>query len=281
VAASAYARALDVAPGSWARGPTIRVSELAALKRLGATRRCVARARTGMTPAMAGHTPAAADFVYFFSACAKARKAQGEAVADDLMAAARALDEVIADARAPLAIDDRSEALRIAREVHLLLDDADAARSRAEAQRRLLDAAAAAEPDPRVVMTWHWPRSEVHTFLGHPERLVPDLKASAKALPDAYEPPYRLAWLMLKAGDPVGARPHARRATTLIYGPRAARAWKLLADIELAAGDRPAARAALARVVDVVQGLPNHLRRPGQLERARADLVAFDAPGSP
>lgn len=273
-AADAFAAAIAGAPADWPRGPAVRVSHLNALYRLGAYERCAAAGGEGLEAAVRGHTPAAADFIYYVDACVV--KAKGIDRAALSGRAATALGRIVDDAQAPLSVDDRSEALRILRELEVGLGHAERARARAEQQRELLDRAAAAA-DARTAMTWHWPRAEVYAFLGEPARLIPDLKASMAALPDAYEPPYRLAWIQLRAGALDDARVSARAAIERVYGPRAARAWGLLADIEEARGDRTAARSALVKAVEVWRGLPEGQARPASHAAAEARLVEFDA----
>lgn len=279
-AAKHYAAALTAGGDDWIRAPSVLVSRMNALYRAGAYADCVALGRDGLVRAARGHGPAAADFVYYIDACARTddRVDAGEKAA--LEAASTALDRVLADAGAPLTVDDRSEALRIARELRLALGDAPGARARAEAQRRVLDAASTGA-DPRTAMTWLWPRAEVYAFLGEPAKLIPEFEAVAAALPGEYEPPYRLAWVQWKAGRLDAARGSARRAIERVYGPRAARAWQLLADIERARGDRAATRAALAEVVAVWKAQPEGQRRPAALAAAEATLAAFDAEAAP
>ncbi len=275
-AARRYAEALAAAADD-PRVPAVLVARMNALYRADAEGECLAAARAGLARALRGHTPAAADFVYYLHACARGVEPPDPSL---LPAAEAALEAVLADEGAPLTVDDRSEALRIAREIHLSLGRSKAARARAEAQRALLEEAAAGA-DPRTALTWHWPRAEVHAFLGRPAALIPAFEASEAALPEEYEPPYRLAWIQWKAGRLDEAQGSAKRAIARVYGPRAARAWALLADIERARGDRPATRAALAEVVEVWRGLPPGQQRPAAQRAAEAALAAFDAEGGP
>ncbi len=276
-AADAFARAVKAAPGDWPRGPAVRVAWLNALYRAGAHRRCVDVGRAELKAATRGHTPAAADFVYYLHGCAVARARAGAPLDGALLdTAIAAVQAAVDDPAAPLTVDDRSEARRILREIHMTRGRPEAARTQAEAQRALLDRAAA-QATPYAAMTWHWPRAEVYAFLGEPAELIPALKASMKALPDAYEPPYRLAWIQLKANQPDAARASARAAIERVYGPRAARAWTLLADIEVARGDRVAARAALAEAVAVWKALPEGQRRASARAAAEKRLADFDA----
>ena len=75
----------------------------------------------------------------------------------------------------------------------------DEAKAIAEAQRALLDDAAAKAPTPLAAMTYNWPRAEVYVYLGKPLDLVPALEKSATDLPKEYDPP-RAARLDLLQG---------------------------------------------------------------------------------
>lgn len=272
-AARRYAESLAVLPRESPRRPALLVSQMNALHRMGDTEGCLALAAGGLADVSRGHTPAVADFVYYIQSCA-VKAGLDDRARGLLHRGLAAIDAVLGDDAAPLSVDDRSEGLRIAREVHLVLGDAAAARRRAEAQRRLLDAAATGA-DARAAMIWSWPRAEVYAFLGEPAKLVPELEALARALPDEYDPPYRLAWLRLRAGDAAGARAAATQALAKVYGPRTVRVWQLLAEIETTRGDAAATRAAL---VGVVESLAVHSAADAAaIAAARARLAEHDA----
>lgn len=272
-AAKRYAEALAALPRESPRRPALLVSRMNALHRAGDTAGCLALAEGGLADVGGGHTPAAADFVYYVQSCA-VKAGLDDRTRGLLRRGLAVIDAALTDGAAPLTVDDRSEGLRIAREVHLVLGDAAAARQRAEAQRRLLDAAARGA-DARAAMIWSWPRAEVYTFLGEPAKLVPDLEALAHALPEEYDPPYRLAWLRLRAGDAAGARVAAMQALAKVYGPRTVRVWQLLVEIETARGDATAIRAAL---VGVVASLGAHSASDAAaIAAAKARLAEHDA----
>lgn len=274
-AARAYAGALAAAPADWPRRPAVRVAQIGALYRSEQYAACLALAEKGLDEAMVGHTAAGPDFVYYAQACtAKAPSAVAHGALRVRLS--KALDAVIDDAQAPLAIDDRGEALRIARVVAEARGEGEAAKAYALRQRALLDEAARAAT-PAVAMTWHWPRAEVYAYLGVPGELVADLERSVSALPDEYDPPYRLAWIQLQAKQPDKARVAALRALERVYGPRKARVWQLLARIERARGEATAERAALQGAISTLEALPTSQRRPGALTAAREALAEFES----
>ena len=143
--------------------------------------------------------------------------------------------------------DDLSGCLKIKRELADKLGNKRAARSFAQAQRALLDRITARAKSPEEIMIYNWPRAEVYTYLGIPGALVTDLEANILALPNEYDPPYRLAWVLLKDNRPAEALAPARQALTLVYGPRKGRVFGLIADIYLALGDFAKARLNFAK----------------------------------
>lgn len=87
---------------------------------------------------------------------------------------------------------------------------------------------------------YNWPREEVYVYLGQGELLIEDLKQSELALPENYDPPYRLAWLYEKLGEGALAKAAAKRALALVHGPRRKRVLELLAKIDRVASSEAA-----------------------------------------
>lgn len=272
-----YEAVLDAAPSDWARAPDVLVSWIGVRYRRGDWLGCADLAQTWIDAVAAGEGPSTADFAYYANACAEhLEPARRQTLRT---AAGAAIDLVLAARDARLTVDDRGEALRIRREIHLALGEQAEARAAAEQQRALLDRASAEAPTPQIAMTWAWPRAEVYAYLGVPGELVPDLEKLVEALPKEYDPPYRLAWIQLQAGDPEAALDAAKRALALVYGPRKARVWKLIADIHAARQDPAEQRAALAKVVETWEALPPAMQRPEALAQARAALRELDSAG--
>lgn len=273
-AAKAYGDAIAAAPAEWTRGPDVHVSRLAALVRGESWSECASFVDDAM--GKTGNSASASDFSGQALSCARGQT--------DATASKRLRDSVIGrltplvdDPQAPLSADDRSDAMMILREALDAVERKDDARQVAERQRALLDAAATAATDPRVAMTYNWPRAEVYAYLGIHRDLVPALTKSIEALPKEYDPPYRLAWLLWKADDTTAAIPWAERAIGLAYGPRKARAQTMLADIMKARADVEGERAARASVVATLEGLPAAAQQPEAIAKAKADLAAVGA----
>lgn len=271
-AAKIYARALALAPKSWPRRSDILVSRIRALVRTQDYAAALAFAKAEGTAT--DHTASAADFAYYAMTSVKAIEGDPEVLAP---IASHVLAAV--DAEAGMSVDDRSDALRVLREIALVRGQAGAALELAKRQRALLDAVVA-EASPEVVMTFNWPAAEVYAFLGEPLALVPRLEKNMADLPDEYDPPARLAWVLLQGQDAKRALPYAEAALGKVYGPRKARVYDLLADIHVALGDRDAERSARSGTVEVLSGLPAGQRNPAYLKQAQARLIALGEAGS-
>jgi tetratricopeptide (TPR) repeat protein len=205
------------------------------------------------------------------------KDARGTAIRDRGIARWKAL---LADAKSPLSVDDRAEALGYLRDA---LDSAgkhDEAKQVAEQLRTIVDEAYAKAPTPLGKMTYIWPRAEVYAYLERPLDLVADYEALAKALPEEYDPPARLGWLYLRAGKLPEAATWTERALGLVYGPRKGRLLTQRAEIAKAAGDAATERRYREQAVKLWESLPPGQQSPGNLEAAKQALAALDAPAA-
>ncbi len=280
-AEAAYARALAAAPPTWARRSDVLTALLSSQARRGGHADCAATAlaRDGEHARAASQT----DFFGVALGCADelgkdpTTTAQATAVRERAVSRLSALAD---DAAAPLSVDDRSDALMYLRTTLDQLGRADQAKAAAVRQRALLDQAAAAATAPMVAMTYNWPRAEVYTYLGVGAELVAALEKSAADLPKEYDPPYRLAWVLLKAGRAKDAVPWVQKAEALAYGPRKARVHSLAADVHEAAGDREQARKCIHRQVEALTALPSSAGNDAAITKAKARAAALEAPAA-
>jgi tetratricopeptide (TPR) repeat protein len=115
-------------------------------------------------------------------------------------------------------------------------------------------AAKAPTADARAVFDSH--RLSAYLALGQPERAVPMLEASEKAMPDDYNPPARLAtaYKAMKRWDDAAAA--SDRALAKAYGPRRLLVLRTRADIELGRADTTAARRVLSEALTTAKGFP-------------------------
>ena len=147
----------------------------------------------------------------------------------------------------------------------------DLAAARATAQRWIAfleeEAGRAATPEARAVFDSH--RLSAYLALGEPERAIPMLEQSARDFPKDYNPPARLAVAYLAMREPWNAFEHARRASSLVYGPRTLRVLLLRAEAEARVGDAHSARVTLARAEMLVNELP-----PAQFHASMSNAIA-------
>lgn len=166
--------------------------------------------------------------------------------AADLAAPLRAEALAIAgDAAAPILADDRSALFESVVEAETAFGDLAAARRAAAAWATFLEGEAARAPDPAARAVFDAHRTAAYLALGTPEKALPILERSARDFPLDYNPPARLARVLLVLGRLHDARAAIDRALSLGYGPRKLRLFLLSADIEKASGDLDAERRAL------------------------------------
>ena len=271
-AALAYSSALSRAPADWPRRPDVLVSLINAYAQGDAWDKCVALATAEM--ANTGASASTADFIYAATSCAG--KLPGDPSTALIATAVARLAGLIDDAAAPLSVDDRADAMRILRELEIARGNEDRALALARRQKALLDEAAVAAPTAFAAMTYNWPRAEVYVFLGKAAELIPDLEKSIAALPNEYDPPYRLAWIHSKLGNHDQALGFARKALELVYGPRKARVQSLIIDIQVERKDKAAERIARQALIAIYEDLPASQQKPAALQAARAALAALD-----
>jgi tetratricopeptide (TPR) repeat protein len=190
--------------------------------------------------------------------------------------AAARLTRLVADDRAPLSVDDRSDALANLRELQDALGKPAEARATAENQRAMLDDAAARAPSPMAAMTYNWQRCEVYVYLGKPLEMVPALEKSAADLPREYDPRARLGWIYLKAGKLPEAAKWTDEALRMVYGPRKARVLAQRIEIARKQHDKAAEKRFAQDTVQLWESLPPGQANPDSLASAREALAALD-----
>lgn len=274
-AVASYGEALAKAPADWPRRADVLVAQLAALAKAKDTAACLAAGQAGAE--QTGASANATDFLVWANVCADADDADPAAAKAMREQTVAVLGKLKADAAAPLSADDRSDLMLNLREALDKLGRADEAKAIAAEQAAFLDDAAAKATDPRVAMTFNWHRAEVYVYLGKPADIVAALEASATALPDEYDPPYRLAWVYVKAGKLPEAKRWIDQAMTKAYGPRKVRVANLAVEIAKGLGDPAGERAARDALIATLAALPTEVAQPEALERAKAERAAMDA----
>jgi thioredoxin-like negative regulator of GroEL len=271
--------ALAQAPAAWPRRPDALTSLISTKRKRKDIAGCLDVAEKSLDDT--GNAAAATDFVVSAMICANERK--GEAPLAGRIkklrerAAAR-LTRLVADASAPLSVDDRSDALANLREVLDALGKPAEAKATAEKQRALLDDAAAKAATPMAAMTYNWQRCDVYAYLGKPLEMVPALEKSAKDLPSEYDPRARLGWIYLQAGKLPEAATWTDEALRMVYGPRKARVLGQRAEIAEKQHDKAAEQRFRQETVKLWESLPPGQADPEALAKAKQAVAALDAP---
>ena len=232
-----------------------------------------------------GNAASASDFLSHATGCATdlAKDSKDPAVIErvkKLRERAVARWQALADDKTtPMSVDDRSDVMMYLRDTLGELGRKDEAKRVAEAQRAMLDAAAAKAPTPMAAMTYNWPRAEVYVYLEKPLELVPALEKSAADLPNEYDPLARLGWIYLKAGKLDEAVKWTDKALALVYGPRKVRVLNQRAEIAVKLGDKATERSMREQIVKLYESMPVGHANPDALAKAKQTLAELDKAG--
>ena len=188
---------------------------------------------------------------------------------------------MVADARLPLAADDRSAMYS------LLVDARDEAGDKAGAKKvanewvAYLDGVAAGLTDPEQRTALDPNRLGAYQAADEVAKAIPMLEQSQRDFPRDYNPPARLAIVYLKLKRYDEALAASDRALELVYGPRRIRVLEVRADIYAARGDTAAQRRTLQEAVAFADELPAGQRSDSQVASLKKKLDATVAGGSP
>ncbi len=267
--------ALTDAPAEWPRKADALVTMTTALRKQNKYEDCIALVEKSMDET--GNSASASDFLATGMECAKEReKPEADRVKKLRARAVAKWQALLADAKAPLSVDDRSDAMMNQRETLAALGKTEEAKALAEKQRALLDDTAAKAKTPIVAMTYNWPRAEVYAYLGKPLELVPALEKSAADLPKEYDPRARLGWIYLKGDKLAEAAKWTDQALTLVYGPRKARVLALRAEIAAKQGDAVGERKFKEAIVKTLESLPAGQASADAIAKAKQAVADLD-----
>jgi thioredoxin-like negative regulator of GroEL len=272
--------ALAKAPPEWPRRPDALTSLITTKRKRKDFAGCLDVAAQSMD--QTGNAAAATDFIVSAMICADALKDEASHAARIKQLRERAvarLTQLVADAGAPLSIDDRSDAMANLRDLLDTLGKPAEARAVAEKQRAMLDEAAAKAPTPMAAMTFNWQRCEVYAYLGKPLDMVPALEKSARDLPGEYDPRARLGWIYLKAGKLPEAAKWTDESLRLVYGPRKARVLAQRAEIAAKQNDAAGEKRFRQDIVKLWETMPAGQADPDALAKAREAVAALDSSG--
>ncbi|HVE81381.1 MAG TPA: tetratricopeptide repeat protein [Myxococcales bacterium] len=158
---------------------------------------------------------------------------------------------------------------------HEARGDADGQKAWTQKWARYLEEAAAkaSSPEARAVYDSH--RMTAYGMLKQPEKSLPMLQASEKALPDDFNPPARLAAVYRDLGRYDEALAASERALARAQGPRRLRILSTKADILQKKGDVPSARKTLDDALAFAAALPKAQQYQSvidSLQKKRAEL---------
>jgi thioredoxin-like negative regulator of GroEL len=270
-AAELFRQALESAPSDWPRRSEALLGRLQALHRTGRHLDCVKFGQQHASEVQGAARPA--DFCYYLLSCARhvadpklARRARDAAV-DRLRA-------VTARPSPEMSVDDRADALATLAGALRARGDRDGARAMDEARLALMERAARDAPSPAIAATYDYARAEAYVALGRADEAVQMLMQRQRELPDAYDPPGRLAGLLASLGRPREALAAVERALELSYGRRRLRYLALKAQILGALGDHAGRVAALEAELTGWKALPSGQVRKHDLRDAEQRLAA-------
>jgi tetratricopeptide (TPR) repeat protein len=275
-ASAAYRRAVTLsAPKDPLRPARVNLllSALGHVRTPEALRECITLAKAELPrsqPTVAGASLAD-------SAASCAAKAGDTPEAKGLLAAAlKRLESLAADPKAQLSADDRSDIYASLADQLDELKRHDEAVAAMRKRAAVLESAAAKAPDVASAATFDAHRTDTYLYLGEPEKAEQLLGAREKEMPRDYNPPARLARVLLEEKRASEAEAAVNRALALMsQGPRKVGVLGLKARILEAQGkDKiPVLREQLA----LIRSLPATQRNPQAEEKLQKELAALEA----
>jgi len=278
-AAAAYRKAIELTARTDPARPERLVLLALALMRQktpDAARECVQLGLREMDPA--ARTSVATDLIGTADGCADQLPEDDPQVKELRQKSLAWLEKLIADPDAALSVDDRSDAQAAV----LQLLDASQQHARAvdvaKARARLLEDAASKAPDATTASTFDAHRTDTYLYLDEPEKAEKLLAQREKEMPDDYNPPARLARVLLKEKKLAEAEAAVDRALSkMTRGQRRLSILDLKARILQAEG-KPSA-AVVQEQLDVLRDLPRTQRSPemeAQLQKKLAQAKAAE-----
>ncbi|RPH71762.1 MAG: hypothetical protein EHM78_05985 [Myxococcaceae bacterium] len=273
-AAAAYRRAVSLSTPTDPLRPeriNLLLSALAATRTPEALKECVALAGAELPRIKA--TPTGAELADSAATCAA--KAGDNPEAKALLAAGlKRLNELAADPKAALSADDRSSIYASVADHLDELKRHDEAVAAMRKRAAVLESAAAKAPDVATAATFDAHRTETYLYLGEPAKAEKLLAAREKEMPGDYNPPARLARVLLEQKRAPEAEAAVNRALALMtQGPRKVGILGLKARILEAQGKDRAP--VLQEQLSLLRSLPASQRNPETEQKVEAELKAL------
>jgi tetratricopeptide (TPR) repeat protein len=179
---------------------------------------------------------------------------------------------IVADAKLPLAADDRSALYSLLVAAREEAKDETGAKKVANEWVAYLDGVAAGLTDPEQRTALDPNRLGAFLAAGEIAKAIAMLEQSEKDFPNDYNPPARLALIYLRLKRYDEGLVASERALGLVYGPRRVRVLEVQADLYAGRGDAAAARKTLQEAVTFADELPAGQRSDSQVASLRKKL---------
>ena len=277
-AATAYAKALALAPPGWKSLPRAADAYLFALQASDQDAACAAAARQ-LLPKLAG-TTSFASVAGVGLDCALSLPGESPDRKVAFAALEPACREALADPKLQIATDDKSGLYQV---LIAARDEAGDEAGKKALERdwvALLETAARRAPTPEARAVFDSHRVSAYIEIGEPARALPMLEASERGLPGDYNPPARLALIYKELKDYPRALAASDRALAKAYGPRRLGILRTRAQIYVDQGDREAARKVLQQALAEAAALPaaqRNARTVAALEKQLAALAPSES----
>jgi tetratricopeptide (TPR) repeat protein/thiol-disulfide isomerase/thioredoxin len=265
-----YDEILSKVPASWPRRDDALSGKLAALAGSGDPEGCAKFGAEHVDEIRGAAAPA--DFASVALSCANklAKSVTQDATRRKVITR---LESLVASPPPESTVDDRADALAILGGVKLEQGDAEGARAAHEKRVALMEKAAAEARTPEIAATYDYGRAISYVALGRAEEAVRMLSAREREMPKSYDPPARLASVLLRMGRFEDALAANGRALALSYGPRRLTYLRQRADIHGKLGDRKGQVATLREEVSGYEALAQGQRNDAGLADARRRLT--------
>jgi tetratricopeptide (TPR) repeat protein len=271
-AAAAYERAIAAAPREWPARSAALVGWISALYGAKAWGACAKVGSAHAEELQGSASPA--DFVATLLFCAEHLTGEEQRAARTIVA--KRLEQLVVHPPAGATADDRQDTLALLAEARAALGDAKGARAAQQRRVAILEEAAQRARTPELAHTFDYARAGAYVALDRADEAIAMLNERERQMPDAYEPPARLARVLFDVGRLPGALAAVERAIARSYGPRRLRYVALQADILAKMGDTKGAVRVLRDAVKAWEALPPGQSSPERIAAARQKLAAAE-----
>lgn len=266
-----YDELLTKTDAKWTRRSEALAGKLNALASSGDPDGC-ARFGTAHIDEITG-AAAPADFASLMLTCAGrlAKSVTQEAARKKAMAR---IESLVASPPPESTVDDRADVLAMLASAKSEAGDMEGARAAHEKRLAMMEKAAKEAKTPEIAATYDYGRAISYLALGRAEDAMRMLEAREREMPKSYDPPARLANVLLRLGKLDAALAANGRAVALSYGPRRLGYLRVRGDMQARLGDKPGQIKTLREEVAGYEALPKGQLSAAQLDDAKKRLAA-------